>query len=320
MFVLDRRGVRHLRRAGHLLSDTAHEPRRQRLIGIALMCGAVASFACLDCMAKYLGTHMDVLQVVGVRYASAFIIALTFSNPLNQPGMLRTGRPVLQLGRSVLMLGSTVFNFMAFRYLQLDEALAILFSTPFLIAILAGPVLGEWVGWRRWTAIMVGFVGVLVVVRPGVGGLQWAALLSVASAFCYAGYSITTRMLSTTDSTQTTLFYANLLGFVVMVPVLPFVWTPPPSWLDWVLMVGMGAFGAGGHFLLILAHRNAPASVLSPFMYTQIIGAITLGYLVFGNVPSHWTLAGAGIVIASGLYLLNRERKVRGTVAPTPSG
>ena len=141
----------------------------------------------------------------------------------------------------MLLLGSTVFNFMAFRYLQLDEALAILFSTPFLVAILAGPILGEWVGWRRWIAIMVGFAGVLVVVRPGMGGLQWAALLSLGSAFCYAGYSITTRMLSTTDSSQTTLFYANLFGFVVMLPVLPFVWTTPPSWID------MGADGGGGH-------------------------------------------------------------------------
>ena len=276
VLVLDRRGVRHLRRAGDLLTDAAHEQRRQRLIGIGLMCGAVAAFACLDCMAKYLGTHMDVMQVVGVRYVSAFLIALMFSNPINRPGLLRTGRPVLQLGRSVLLLGSTVFNFMAFRYLQLDEALAILFSTPFLVAILAGPVLGEWVGWRRWTAIMVGFVGVLVVVRPGLGGLQWAALLSLGSAFCYAGYSITTRMLSTTDSSETTLFYANLFGFVVMVPVLPFVWTPPPSWIDMVLMVAVGVFGAGGHFLLILAHRNAPASVLSPFIYTQIVWATTL--------------------------------------------
>jgi drug/metabolite transporter (DMT)-like permease len=271
-------------------------------------------------MAKYLGTHMDVMQVVGVRYISAFLIALIFSNPINRPGLLRTGRPVLQLGRSILLLGSTVFNFMAFRYLQLDEALSILFSTPFLVAILAGPVLGEWVGWRRWTAIMVGFVGVLVVVRPGLGGLQWAALLSLGSAFCYAGYSIATRMLSTIDTSETTLFYANLFGFVVMVPVLPFIWTPPPSWIDMVLMVAVGVFGAGGHFLLILAHRNAPASVLSPFIYTQIIWATTFGYLVFANVPNHWTVAGAGIVIASGLYLLNRERKVTGRVAPIEPG
>ena len=301
------------------MTDPVQE-RRQRLIGIGLMCGAVTAFSCLDAMAKYLGGHMDTLQVVGVRYLAAFLIALVFSNPVNRPGLMRTSRPLLQLLRSGFLFGSTVLNFMAFRYLQLDETLAILFSTPFLIAILAGPLLGEWVGWRRWTAIMVGFAGVLVVVRPGLGGLQWAALLSFGSACCYAGYNITTRMLSRTDSSQTTLFYANLFGAVVMLPVLPFVWTAPPTSLDIVLMVAVGAFGSFGHFLLILAHHRAPASVLSPFMYTQLVWATTFGFLVFGNVPSHWTLAGATIVVGSGLYLLYRERKVTGTVAPIEPG
>jgi drug/metabolite transporter (DMT)-like permease len=129
-----------------------------------------------------------------------------------------------------------------------------------------------------------------------------------------------TRMLAGTDSSETTLFYANLFGCVVMAPVLPFIWTSPPTWLDVALMLALGVFGAGGHFLLILAHRRAPASVLSPFIYTQIVWASMFGYLVFANVPSHWTLAGAAIVIASGLYLLNRERKVRGAVAPIEPG
>jgi drug/metabolite transporter (DMT)-like permease len=300
--------------------DPAHEQRRQRLTGIALMLSAVLAFSCLDAMAKYLGSHMPTLQVVGVRCVSAFLIALMVSNPLTRPDLLKTARPGLQLWRSSMLLGSTVFNFMAFRYLQLDEAMAILFSTPFLVAILAGPLLGEWIGWRRWTAILVGFAGVLVVVRPGLGGMQWAALLSFGSAVCYAFYNITTRMLSRTDSSETTLFYANLFCCAVMAPVLPFVWVTPPSWLDVVLMVATGVFGAGGHFLLILAHRRAPASVLSPFIYTQIVWASTLGYLVFANVPSQWTIAGAAIVIASGLYLLNRERKVTGKVAPVEPG
>jgi len=301
------------------LTDPAHE-RRQRLTGIALMCGAVVSFACLDCIAKYLGTHMDMLQVVGARYISAFALALIFANPLSHPGLLKTSRPALQIGRSLLLLGSTAFNFMAFRWLQLDEALAILFSTPFLVAIMAGPFLGEWVGWRRWTAITVGFIGVLVVVRPGLGGMQWAALLSLGSAICYAVYNIATRLLSRTDSSETTLFYSNMLGALIMLPVLPFVWVPPASALDIVLLIAIGGFGAFGHYLLILAHRLAPASVLSPFIYTQLVWATTLGYLVFGDVPHQWTLIGAAIVIGSGLYLLYRERKVTGTVAPIEPG
>ena len=298
----------------------AREQRRQRLVGIALMCGAVALFACLDAMAKYLGGHLDTLLVTAMRYISAFLLALIFSNPFTRPGMLKTTRPGLQIVRGLMMLGTTVFNFLAFRYLQLDEALAILFSTPFLVAIMAGPILGEWVGWRRWTAIGVGFFGVLVVIRPGLGGIQWAALLSVVAAIFYAGYAIATRLVMRHDSSETTLFYANVVGVVIMLPVLPLVWTGPPSAFDLMLLLAVGAFGSAGHFLLILAHHRAPASVLSPFIYTQLLWALTFGYLVFNNVPNHWTLAGGAIVVGSGLYLIYREQKVRGTVAPIEPG
>jgi len=158
------------------------------------------------------------------------------------------------------------------------------------------------------------------VIRPGLGGIQWAALLSVASALFYAGYSIATRMIMRHDNSETTLFYANLTGVIVMLPVLPFVWTAPPNGLDLVLLLAVGAFGSVGHYLLILAHHRAPASVLSPFMYTQLLWATTFGYLVFDNVPNRWTLMGAAIVVASGLYLLSREQRVRGVVAPIKPG
>ena len=122
------------------------------------------------------------------------------------------------------------------------------------------------------------------------------------------------------DSSETTLLYANVVGVAIMLPVLPFVWTAPPSGFDLMLLLAVGAFGSAGHFLLILAHDRAPASVLSPFMYTQLLWAVTFGYLVFGNVPNRWTLAGAAIVVGSGLYLLYREQRVRGTVAPIEPG
>ena len=297
----------------HQLADLeARKLRRHRLIGIALMCGAVASFAILDATAKYLNGHMDTMQVVWARYVSAFVLTLIISNPISSPGLMRTGRPVLQLARSALLLGSTLFNFLAFRYLQLDKALSILFSTPFMVAILAGPFLGEWIGWRRWLAILVGFAGVLLVTRPGAGGVHWAALYSVASAVCYSVYIIATRVLSRTDSTETTLFYSNLVGAVAMMPVLPFVWSTPDNWFLIFLMAVFGAFGSFGHYLLIAGHRLAPASILAPFMYTQLVWAVLLGYLIFSDVPNNWTLAGAAVVIASGLYLLYRERVVKG--------
>jgi drug/metabolite transporter (DMT)-like permease len=278
------------------------------------MCGAVGCFAFLDASAKYLGRHMDVLEVVWARYTFGFLLALFWSNPLRQPGMLRSARPGLQIARSALLLGSTTLNFFAIKYLQLDQALAITFSTPFLVAALSGPVLGEWVGPRRWAAIGVGFLGVLVVTRPGFDTIHPAALLSAAGALCYAVYALMTRILSRSDSNQTTLFYSNLVGAVVMLPVAAAVWTPPDSLLIGALMLAAGALASIGHYLLIVAHRLAPASVLSPFMYSQLAWTVTLGYVIFADTPNRWTLAGAGIVVASGLYLLHRER-VRGPVS-----
>jgi drug/metabolite transporter (DMT)-like permease len=282
--------------------------RRQRLAGIALMCGAVACFACLDSSAKFLSRDMSVVQVVWARYAGAFVLAFVLSNPLSHPGLVRTTRPALQVGRSIALLASSFLNFLALRYLQLDQALAITFSTPFLVAVLAGPILDEWVGVRRWAAIGVGFLGVLVVARPGFGSVHPAALFSLAAAFTLAFYNVTTRLLARTDSSETTLFYSNFVGFIATTPMLPWVWTPPSGALDIVLMINVGVFGAIGHYLLIVAHRLTPASVLSPFMYTQLLWAGTLGYFVFHDVPNQWTLIGAGIVVGSGLYLLHRER------------
>jgi drug/metabolite transporter (DMT)-like permease len=293
------------------MHDHAAHERMQRLTGIALMCGAVMCFALLDTMAKYLNLHMSTLQVVWARYTGAFLFPFMFSNPWTRPQLLITARPVLQIARSVLLLSSTMCNFAALRHLQLDEAIALIFSTPFFVAALSGPLLGEWVHWRRWTAIAVGFLGVLVVTRPGIGSFHPAALFSLSSAAFYALYSIMTRILARTDSNVTTLFYSNLVGAVALIPALPFIWTRPTDALVIGLMIGTGAAGGFGHYLLIAAHRLAPAAVLSPFIYTEIVWVSVLGFLVFRDLPSRWTLAGAAIVISSGLYLFYRERAVR---------
>jgi len=252
--------------------------------------------------------------VVWARYTGAFLFPFIVSNPWTRPGLTRTARPALQIFRSVLLLGSTMCNFAALRYLQLDEAIALVFSTPFFVAALSGPLLGEWVRWRRWTAIAVGFVGVLVVTRPGLGSFQPAALLSLSAALFYALYSLTTRMLARTDSNETTLFYSNIVGAAALLPVVPFAWTTPTDLLVVALMVSTGAVGSFGHYLLIAAHRLAPAAVLSPFIYTEIVLVIALGYLVFGDLPNRFTLAGAAIVVASGLYIVHRERKLHGEI------
>jgi drug/metabolite transporter (DMT)-like permease len=257
------------------------------------------------------------LQVVWARYAGGLALALILSNPISRPAILKTSRPWLQIGRSFLLLGSTLLNFYALRWLQLDQTTSILFATPFLVALLSGPFLGEWVGWRRWIAICVGFAGVLLVTRPGFGGIHPAALLSVASLSCYGIYIILTRVLARSDSSETTLFYSNLVGAVAMTVVIPFVWSTPDSWFLVALMLILGALGSVGHYMLIIGHRLAPPVVLAPFMYTQLVWVIVLGYLVFGDLPNNWTIAGAAIVVASGLYLLHRERQVGKAVTAT---
>jgi len=288
----------------------AARARRDRLVGVALMCGAIATFSCLDTTAKYLGRHVDVVQVVWARYTFAFLLTLLISNPLQRPGLLRTGRPVLQVTRAAILLGSTALNFFALKYLRLDQVLAITFSTPFFVAALSGPVLGEWVGPRRWAAIGVGFIGVLVVTRPGFGLVHPAALLAILATLSYAVYMLSTRLLSRVDSNDTTLFYSNFVGAAVMLPVVPFFWHMPDLF-QFGLMMMAGALASFGHYMLIVAHRHAPASVLSSFIYSQLVWVVMLGYVVFGDVPDGYTLAGASIVIASGLYIFHRER-IRG--------
>jgi len=290
-------------------TNIAHQ-RRQRFIGIALMCGAVALFAVLDTTAKYLNTQMDPLEIAWARYTSAFVLTLYISNPFSHPGLMKSKRPALQIVRAVLLVASTALNFVALRWLQLDEALSIIFTFPFIVAIASGPMLGEWLGWRRWTAICVGFGGVLLITRPGFGGMHPAALFSLTATVFYGLYAVTTRIVSRVDSSQTSLFYNNAVGALVMLPIIPFVWRTPDNWVVALMLLGTGVLGSLGHFLLISGHKLAPAAVLSPFIYTQLIWVVIFGYLVFDHVPNTWTMAGAAIVISSGLYLLYRERQV----------
>lgn len=272
------------------------------------MCAAVLCFSLLDTSAKWLGGVMSPMQAVFARYAGSMVFVLLLFNPWNRPGVLRSRRPALQWTRSILLLASTALNFVALRYLQLAETVSILFAAPLLVALLSGPILGEWPGPRRLAAIGVGFLGVLVVVRPGFGGMHPAALLCVLGCFCYTFYSLLTRILAAHDSTETTLIYSSAAGTIALLPLLPWIWETPQTLMPWLLMLAVGLFGGLGHWLLIIAHRLAPATVLAPFTYSQIIWMLGLGWLVFGQLPDVWTFVGAAIVVSSGLFLLYRER------------
>lgn len=281
------------------------------LTGIALMVAAVSMFACLDTTAKYLGRELPVVEITWARYTFATVLGLAVANPASRPGMLRTRRPLLQAVRAAILLGTTLFNFFALRYLRLDQVLAITFATPFVVATLSGPVLGEPVAPRRWAAIGAGFAGVLVVIRPGFTAVHPAVVFAVLAMLCYAAFFLTTRVLARTEASDTTLLYSNLLGAVITLPVVPWFWAAPAAW-QWGLLLTAGALASLGHFMVIAAHRRAPASLLSSFVYSQLLAVVILGFLVFGDVPDAFTLAGAGIVIASGLYMLHHERVRRG--------
>lgn len=295
--------------AGHKMQASGR--RDSTLAGIGLMCLAVVLFALCDATAKWLSGHINVFMVVWARYVVQLVLALVVFNPWTVPGLMRTRRPGLQLFRSALLFGCTALNFCALQYLQLDQTVSIMFSTPFFVALFAGPILGEWIGVRRWAAILVGFAGIILVARPGVGGIHPAALLMLAAAVCYSLYGITTRMLAATDASQTTLFYSSLVGAVVASVPLFWMWETPREPLVLGAMLELGVVVGAGHFLLILAHARAPAATLAPFIYTQIISMIVLGWLLFGNLPNAWTLAGAAVVVSSGIYLLLQERKDR---------
>jgi drug/metabolite transporter (DMT)-like permease len=298
------------RQAASSLEAASAAERGARRSGILMTCGALVCFSCLDTAAKWLSHSLPVWQVIWARYAMASLFALVFVNPLTTPGVLVSSRIKIQLLRSFLLLASTALNFFALRYLQLAETIAISFSMPLVVALFAGPLLGEWVGRQRLAAILVGFLGVLIITWPGRGALQPAMLFSLIGVFAYAGYVLLTRLLASHDSARTTLVYSTVAGILVVTPLLPFLWVWPPDLTSWLLMAFMGFCGTYGHWLLILAHERTPAAVLAPFVYTQILWMSALGYLVFHDIPGPSTIIGAAVVIASGLYLWRRERQV----------
>lgn len=278
------------------------------LAGIGLIVLACLSFSVLDATAKYLSASLPTLQIVWMRFVSHVLLTLVLFQVWKKPSLLKTDRPILQIVRAFCLLGTTAFNFLAVRHLQLAETMAIMFAGPFVITALAGPLLGEWAGPRRWAAIIVGFIGVLVVTQPGVGGMHWAAIYSVAAMTLYAFYALLTRQLTATDTSAGMLIISGIVACIATAPFGLSVWQTPPDAWSWVLLFATGAMGAGGHYLFIMAHRIAPAPVLAPFIYIQIVWMIALGFLVFGDVPTVTTVLGAAIVVSSGLYILYRER------------
>lgn len=294
-----------------------------RMKAIVLMCVAVTFFSCLDTTAKYLISHTEIAtaQVVWMRFIGQMALMIILLGPWNAPQLLRTQKLGWQLIRSLLMAATTLCNFIAVQYLRLDQTVSIAFLAPLVVAALAGPFLGEWVGWRRMLAILAGFAGILIVLRPGFADVHWAFGFSFASMMVYALFMLLTRKLAPYDPPLVTLFYSLMAGAVIGAPFAFQHWVWPETWLQWLQLLSLGALGGTGHYLLILAYRLAPASSVSPFLYFQLLSMVALGFLVFDDVPDGWTLMGSSVVIASGVYLVHRERmQAREAQAAAPLG
>ncbi|HYF59197.1 MAG TPA: DMT family transporter [Burkholderiaceae bacterium] len=282
---------------------------RNRLVGIGIVSVTFLCFAVLDACAKWLVRSLPVVEVVWLRFGFHVLFACALLAPRHGRALIRTAHPRLQLLRGAMLFAMTGLNFWALRYLQLAETGAVQFAVPILIALFGAWLLRERLDAARWAAIVAGFAGVLLIVRPGTQGFHPAILLSIGNAVIYALFNLLTRRLAASDSPEATQFLSALAAAALLAPFALAVWRTPQHAADWALLGLMGAAGGLGHWLLALAHRYAPASVLGPFLYQQIVWMTLLGWLVFGDVPGWSVVAGTAVVIGSGLFLLARERR-----------
>ena len=293
------------------IDDSADRPA----LGIALMLAGIAGFAVMDATIKWLTADYPVTQVVALR--SWFGLPLLCLLALYEGGFkaLRTRRPLVHVGRYTLVLALSFSFFWALSQMKLVDAIAITFAAPILITALSVPILKEAVGLHRWLAISIGFCGVLIMLRPGAGVFQWAALVVVGSAVVYALLMITTRAFKSTESTASLMLYPQLGMSLTGIVFAPLFWVTP-SLSDLGLFALAGIFGSVGVVCLTNAFRLAPAATISPFEYTALIWATLLGFLLWGELPDTYTLIGASIVISSGLYIIYRETIQVGRARP----
>lgn len=273
--------------------------------GIFLVLLAVGLFSIMDALSKLLAARLDPVEVVWGRYLA--ILVLLAPLVARRPLLLVTAQRGLQLQRAVAVLGAALLFIFGLQRLALADATAIGFASPLIVTALSIPLLHEQVGLRRWSAVGVGFLGVLIVVRPGSGAIGWAALLPLSSAACWAYGIVLTRRMGGAERPLTTLVYSSVLGFALSSLALPFVWLPP-SLADCAIMAAMAVLSAGGQYLFIAGLAHGAASLLAPFSYSQMIWSTLMGYLVFAAVPGLSTWCGAALVVGSGVYIAHRER------------
>ncbi|CAM9915874.1 MAG: EamA family transporter [Mameliella sp.] len=297
------------------------KPREDRTAsGVMMMMLAVVGFTCIDSSAKWLIlAGMPALQVVFARYAGHFIVAVALYGSKEGRQAFVSNAPLRQLLRSFFLLGSTVCNFTALKYLPITVTTTIMFAGPIVVTLLAIPILGEKVGIRRIAAVCVGFLGVIVVMQPWGVSFHPAMFLSLTALTMAAFYFIMTRLLAGIEGNATQQIWSSGVAMLALFPFMLDGWVWPQG-SAWIAFFVIGIFGAAGHIAAVTAHRLADASILAPVIYIQIVLAAAAGIFLFDTWPTIWTLGGGAIIIASGLYIWQRERKVRGRVRrPVPN-
>ncbi len=283
---------------------------RHRLIGMGLLTLTTLCFAILDTTAKWLVLSLPVLQVVWLRFLTHCLFSVAVFAPSMGLALVRWHHPGLQLLRGLMLATMTGLNFWALQYLQLAETGAMQFSVPILIAVLSAWWLGERLDKRRWLAIALGFIGVLIIIRPGSQAFHPAILLSAGNAILYALFNMLTRHLASNEHPASMQLASAAVATVVLTPFALWSWQTPDSGWQWLMLAVAGLSGGAGHYFAAQAHRFASAAVLGPFLYQQILYMTLGGWLVFDQVPDQAVLLGAIVVVGSGLYLLWREFQV----------
>lgn len=290
-----------------------HDDRPLR--GIALLIASTMFLATSDALAKYLSATLPSIEISWFRFA-VFVLIMLPAVVSSDLSPLRSHRPGLQVLRGITLVASSLLFITGLRYLPIAEASATSFVAPLFVTALSILILGESVGGRRWIATLVGLFGVVIVVRPGTAAFDPASILPIASAFLWALTLVMTRVISSTERTVTIMTFSAIIGFCVLSTLVPFVWVTP-SWRDLAVALGIGITSTAGQWIVVLAFRQADASVLAPFSYVQLVWVTAIGVMVFAEVPDLWTFVGAAFIIGSGLYTAHRERLRR--LRPIPA-
>ena len=293
------------------MTSTRDRESERTLAGIGLVILAVACFATLDTTAKLSTAAVPIMMAIWFRYLFQAVATTAFLLPRYGISVLKTEHPRYQVLRGALLMASSTLAFLSLRYMPLAEFTSVVLIAPLVVTLFAATVLKEEVSPLRWTLVAGGFLGTLIIMRPGGSIFSWAILLPIGLVMTNAWFQVLTSRLAKTEKPLTIHFYSGWVGALLALIPLPFVWAPLPGWSWWLLLCLMGFMATIGHFLLILAYQRAPASTLTPYLYAQIAFAMLAGWIMFAQVPDTASLVGMGLIAvcgATGAWLTVKER------------